>query len=42
MKYICTINEYGEYNIFTFPNSIDHDLMYKSLMAIEYRGILEN
>ena len=37
MKYICTINENGYFHIFTFPNCIDHDLMYKSLIEIQTR-----
>jgi len=37
MKYICTINENNNYEIFTFPNSIDHDLMYKALTKIQTR-----
>jgi len=37
MKYICTVNDNEKFEIFTFPNSIDHDLMNKSLRKIKTR-----
>ena len=35
MKYICTTNEDDELEIFTFPNSVDHDAMAEVLNRIK-------
>jgi len=35
MKYICTKDEDGEEEIFTFPRSVDHDCMAEMLNKIK-------
>lgn len=35
MKYICTEDKEGKEEIFTFPNSIDHDAMADALSRIK-------
>jgi len=35
MKYICMINEDNEFEIFTFPNSVNHDVMAESLEGMK-------
>lgn len=34
MKYICTENEEGKEEIFTFPKDVDHDTFYEALRYI--------